>query len=771
MSSKGLLNKVTSQPRTRLLLVGAWVLLSIAWLVASDLILDTAQSAGVLSPFETVVYLLWRRAIFLAATGTLIYLLLGRQRRDNGNHHDQLRALVESSPAGTALTGPNGVLTYANPAFFRLFDVTPAIIGLTNIEDLLRGRVEGSIPSGMLPVAGKSEFTVRTQTPDGREQEMLCTITARLGSTDGYTVAVTDATESRRISRRFKLFTETLDGLSVGIAIGDATRSNLPLVYVNREFEALTGYTADECLGNSCSFLQGGDRQQSGVVAVRKAIAQQRPITVNLRNYHKSGSMFWNELSLTPLFDNSGRITHYVGMQRNVSDAREVTETLERAVYNDNITSLLNRQGFMKGLSELLMDPDNESVLVVKADIHNFHEFNTALGWDVGDALLIAVAERLSRMLPDHCIGRIGSNEFGVALPIRQGEAEATVTSVRRVLEGRYVLPGTTCEPLFAIGYTVGARHLRSRQVMQQASVALNEARASVFGETRRFDRETETTISERRRLTSELQEAVQNGDFIMQYQPKVDLPDGRIIGAEALVRWRHPLFGLQPPARFVGLAEETGLIVDIGDQALNQAVAFAAALNTGRAVPMPIGVNVSFAQFRRLDLVKSVETALNRHNAHPTWLQLELTESIYIAASPETLSVLERLRDLGVGLVIDDFGTGYSSLRYLADFPVNEIKIDRCFVTGLKEASVNRAVVEAILSMGAAKRAVVTAEGIETEEERRLLRDLGCHVGQGFLFSSPIPPEELRWIIDNDLRLPLVSAASAHQTIGIAAS
>lgn len=770
MAAKDFLSKIAVRPRMRLLLVAAWAACSVGWLVASDLILETAQTAGVLSPFETAVYLTWRRAIFLAATGTLIYLLLGRQRRGGGNMYDQLRALVETSATGTALTSSSGVLTYANPAFFRLFDVTPSIIGLTNVEELLRGRIDGPTGAGLLPVAGKNEFTVKLQLSDGREQEMLCTITARMGAYDGYIVSVSDATETRRVVRRYKLLAEAFDALNVGVCIADATRANLPLIQVNRQFELLTGYSADECLGSSCSFLQGGDRQQPGVQAIRKAISQNRPVTVSLRNYRKTGAMFINEVTLVPLVDSSGRTTHYVGVQRDISDLREVTETLERAVYNDTITSLLNRAGFMKGVSELLMDPDAEAVLVVKADIHNFHEFNTALGWDIGDALLIAVAERLTRMMPDRCVARIGSNEFGVAIAIRPNEAEMTVNAIRKGLEGRYILPGTTCEPLFAIGYTVGSRQLRARQVMQQASVALKEARSSVFGETRRFDRETETTISERRRLTSELQEAVQNNDFVMQYQPKVDLTTGHIVGAEALVRWRHPLFGLQPPARFVGLAEETGLIVDIGDQALNQAVAFAAVLNTGRSQPIRIGVNVSFAQFRRLDLVTSVKAALDRHGAQAEWLQLELTESIYIAASPETLAVLERLRELGVELVIDDFGTGYSSLRYLANFPVNEIKIDRCFVTGLQTVSVNHAVIEAILSMGAAKGASVTAEGVETEEERRALVALGCPIGQGFLFSSPIGPEALQALVEANTRLP-ITRVLAQPVVGMAAN
>ncbi len=755
MSVRELIGVAITRPKTRLLLVAAWLLVSLGWLVCSDFILSQAHYANMLSPFDTFVYTLWRRAIFLTATGTLIYLLLGRQRIGSIDSNDQMKELADTLLMGAALAGPSGVLRYANPAFFRLFDVTQAVIGQTSIEDLLRGRVDG-MRGGFLPAVGKAEFTLRKQTSDGRDLELLTTVIAGIGVVEGYIVTVADVTELRRITRRDALFGQALNMMPLATMICDPVRPGFPLVYVNHAFEELSGYTADEVLGNSCTFLQDTDKNQQALAAVRRAFTEQAAVSVTLRNYHKSGKIFWNELQFTPLINGSGQAVHYLGVSRDVTQFRDAKQSLEREVYNDNLTSLLNRRGFTQGVTDLLERQETDYLLLVKVDIHNFHEFNTALGWDAGDALLIEVADRLSRMLPGRCMGRVGSNEFAVAEQIEPGDAEAIVASIRHGLEGRYILPGTTCEPLFAIGFTSGARSLGTRQLMQQASVALNEARHSVFGETRRFDRETENAISERRRLTSELQEAVQNGDFLVHYQPKVDLPTGRIVGAEALVRWRHPLFGLQPPARFVPLAEETGLIVDIGDQALTEALAFAASINIGRAEPIPVGVNVSYAQFRRLDLVKTVERALLRSGADPSWLQLELTESIYISASSETLLVLERLRDLGVGLVIDDFGTGYSSLRYLAKFPVNEIKIDRCFVTGLKDASVNQAVVEAILSMGAAKGAAVTAEGIETEAERQLLLELGCPIGQGYLFSYPVGGEEFRWMLDGNVHLPM---------------
>jgi PAS domain S-box-containing protein/diguanylate cyclase (GGDEF)-like protein len=751
-----LIGAAITRPKTRLLLVAAWLLVSLAWLFCSDFILSEAHYAGMLTPFDSFIYMAWRRAIFLTATGTLIYLLLGRQRLGGIDGSEQLKELSDTLTIGAALAAPSGVLRYANPAFFRFFDVTQAVIGQTSIEDLLRGRVEG-MRGGFLPAAGKAEFTIRKQMTDGRELELLVAVMAGVGVLDGYIVTVTDVTELRRITRRDALYGQSLNTMPLATMICDPVRPGFPLVYVNQAFEQLSGYAADEVIGNSCTFLQDTDKNQDALAAVRKAFGEQKPVAVTLRNYHKSGSIFWNELQLSPLLNASGQAVQYLGVARDVTKAREALQSLEREVYYDNLTSLYNRRGFTKGVTDLLQQPDVDYLLLVKIDIHNFHEFNTALGWDAGDALLVEVADRLSRMLPGRCMGRAASNEFAVAEPIEAGDAESIVASIRHGLEGRYILPGTTCEPLFAIGFTAGPRSLGTRKFMQQASVALNEARHSVFGETRRFDRETENTISERRRLTSELQEAVQNGDFLVHYQPKVDLPTGRIVGAEALVRWRHPLFGLQPPARFVPLAEETGLIVDIGDLALTEALAFAASINAGRLEPIPIGVNVSYAQFRRLDLVKTVERALLRSGADPSWLQLELTESIYIAASSETLAVLERLRDLGVGLVIDDFGTGYSSLRYLARFPVNEIKIDRCFVTGLKDATVNQAVVEAILSMGQAKGAAVTAEGIETEEERQLLLGMGCRIGQGYLFSYPVSEDELRGMLDSGLRLPVV--------------
>ncbi|HEX4260528.1 MAG TPA: EAL domain-containing protein, partial [Acetobacteraceae bacterium] len=273
---------------------------------------------------------------------------------------------------------------------------------------------------------------------------------------------------------------------------------------------------------------------------------------------------------------------------------------------------------------------------------------------------------------------------------------------------------------------------------------ALAEARAAGSGETRRFDAGTEVAMRTRMRLTSELQQAIEDGDLRLHFQPKVDLATGAIVGAEALARWEHRLFGIQPPSRFIPVAEQSGLIAELGEWVLRRSARFAAALNQGRATPLPISVNVSPLQFRRGDLVRALERISLESGIRPQWLTLELTETVLAESSPERLATLQRLRDAGFGISIDDFGTGYSSLAYLRSFPVSEIKIDRSFVSQFGATRYNRAIIEAVLKIGASLDAAVCAEGIETEAERQRLLEMGCRLGQGYLFSRPVEERAL---------------------------
>ena len=317
-----------------------------------------------------------------------------------------------------------------------------------------------------------------------------------------------------------------------------------------------------------------------------------------------------------------------------------------------------------------------------------------------------------------------------------------------RSLAGRFTLPGADLKVRFAIGFLTGAPGADAMTLARQAGAALSDSKASPLRRACEFAAEREVKAHQRLQMTAELQRALSADELIYHYQPQVDLSNGRIIGAEALVRWQHVLFGLQQPARFIRVAEETGLILDLGASGLRKVAAFAVDMNRGRAQPLCFSFNVSAIELTHRDMVSFVRHVLEETGADPAWLTLELTESLLAEDSPEMLGIFQGLRELGIGLSIDDFGTGYSSLRYLERFPLTEIKIDRSFVSGSAHSAAKRVIVEAVIKLGSELRVRVVAEGVEQQTERDMLVAMGCSIAQGYLFSPPLPVDEFRMIV-----------------------
>ena len=526
------------------------------------------------------------------------------------------------------------------------------------------------------------------------------------------------------------------------IAIVDDPR--LPLTFVNRAFETITGYSRSEAIGQNCRFLQAADQLQPEIDLLDEAIARRAPVSVTLRNYRKDGSLFWNALRLLPVVDSFGRPTHYLGLMRDVTEARLAAERLSRAGQADPLTGILNRHAMLARVDELLANLVGR-LMVVKANVCGFHEINTGYGHDVGDGLLRQIAERLEALRPD-ALARSGGDEFAIAWRLTSAEpAQARVTALKAALEQPYVLPGATIEPHFALGFVVASPGADALALMRQSGTALHDSRAARLGEPREFDAESLARLRNRARLTGEIQHALANGEFRFHYQPKIELRSGRVVGAEALLRWDHGVFGPQHPARFIGLAEETGLILGLGQWGRREAARFAAELNAGRTQPLSVSVNVSVAELTHRDFADSLAEALAAAGADPAWLTLELTESLLADSSPPVLDLLKRLRTLGVGLSVDDFGTGYSSLRYLDRFPITEIKIDRSFVGELRLNAGRRIIVRAVIELGRELGVDVVAEGIECVADLEILRAMDCPLGQGFTFSRPLPPDRFK--------------------------
>jgi len=540
------------------------------------------------------------------------------------------------------------------------------------------------------------------------------------------TLLVAPPTEDQTLPA--ELFHSTLEQMSEGVLVADMKARGQPIVYVNRAFETITGYASNEAIGKNCRYLQGSDRLQPEITAIREAIAEGRACSVTLRNYRRDGSMFRNHLSLIPCAAQGGTAGYYVGLIRDVTGAQGI----------DRLTGLADRYGLLDRLNAIVAEL-SRSILVVKIDIAGFHEINSGFGYDTGDAVLCAVAQRLQQLRPT-AAGRTGADAFACAFIVEDEEAaSALIGSIKAILAPRYVLPGSDINIRFAIGSVMGQAGSDPLALLRQAGTALHKSKLNPVGTPCSFDGADEQTARNRIRITCELQRAVVEQELLFHYQPQVDLGSGALIGAEALLRWDHSAFGLQPPGRFVPLAEETGLILDIGAWGLRTVARFAAETNRGRPNPLKFSFNVSVAEFRTQDMVALVERVLAETSCKAEWLTLELTENLMVDRPFEIRESFRQLREIGVGLSIDDFGTGYSNLRYLETFPISEIKVDRSFVHDLAHNTARRIIAESVVRLGAALEINVIAEGIETESERTIMRAMGCPAGQGHFFSRPL--------------------------------
>ena len=538
-------------------------------------------------------------------------------------------------------------------------------------------------------------------------------------------------------------FLLALDHIGDGVLVADMRQRGQPIVQVNPAFEAITGYSAAEAIGKNCRYLQGNDRLQPEIAEMWAALAEGRECSVTLRNYRRDGTMFRNALRLVPFCDGSGQMTHYVGIIRDVTHAPGI----------DRLTGLLDRYGLLDQLAAIDV-PASSAVLLVKLDILRFHDVNNGFGYDVGDALLRSVATRLSTLVAA-AIARVGTNSFTLAFELGDvDQAGSIVDEILVLLRPRFVLPGASIAVQFAAGFAISFAGLDPLQLVRQTGAALQRSKAMPGHPPHPYAAADERDAHNRIRLASDLQTAVANQELLFHYQPQIDLGSGDVVGAEALLRWNHGAFGLQPPDRFIAVAEETGTILDIGAWGLHMLTAQAAKINRGRRIPIRFSFNVSVVEFMRRDMVAFVEQVLGETGCRPEWLTLELTENLMVPEPEEIRRAFGNLRRLGVSISIDDFGTGYSNLRYLESFPLSEIKVDRSFVHDLAHSAAKRVIVESIVKLGAALDIRVVAEGIETEAERAIMRALGCSVGQGYLFAAPMDDVAFQRLLDDGLAL-----------------
>ena len=426
-------------------------------------------------------------------------------------------------------------------------------------------------------------------------------------------------------------------------------------------------------------------------------------------------------------------------------------DQLARQAFRDPLTSLPNRALFMDRLSHALTRTERrgEQLAVLFLDLDRFKVVNDSLGHGVGDQLLIGVSQRLAACLrPEDTIARLGGDEFAILLEDVKDDKGPTSVADRLTgeLQQPFVVEGREVVITVSIGIAMStARRMTPEDILRDAELAMYHAKGKGKARYEVFDKSMNAPAKERMDLELDLRNAVARGEFILHYQPVVELPTGRITEVEALVRWKHPQRGLLFPADFVGLSEETGLIVPLGRWVLHEACRQTRQWQLAApATKLAISVNLSARQLQQPGLVDEIGEVLRETRLDPGALRLEITETVVMHDAPITLAKLEALKALGVQLAIDDFGTGYSSLGYLKRFPVDTLKIDRSFVKGIGRDVEDSAIVRAVITVAKSLGLSVTAEGIETADQLDQLRTLGCDHGQGYFFAKPMTSDRV---------------------------
>ncbi|MEE4159573.1 putative bifunctional diguanylate cyclase/phosphodiesterase [Pseudomonas viridiflava] len=548
-----------------------------------------------------------------------------------------------------------------------------------------------------------------------------------------------------------RLAATVFDAASEGIVIFDP---DYCILTVNQAFSRVSGYQPEDVIGRRVTDIASSRDARRHFQAIHQSLEQTGRWQGELVEARKNGELYPQWLQLNVVLDKAGKLSHIVGFFSDLSSRRAAEERMRYLAHFDELTGLANRSLFNERLREARerVRSGGRSLALLHINLDRFKLLNESLGHEIADQLLRHVARRLSSAMPEaDTIARLSGDEFAVLF-----DGYSNLSSLARVtnrLLGKLRVPLSVAGHELVISASVGISLLSdsAREVsalVSQANMAMQHAKHLGGNNFQFFTQSLQASTLERLQLEIQLRRAIEEQQLQVFYQPKLCLRTGRLDSAEALVRWHHPQRGMVAPGEFIGLAEETGLISAIGEFVLRQACWQACEWQRQGMAPIRVSVNLSVHQLRQGKLVSLVRQVLEETGLAPQWLELELTESQLLDSVEHIIVTFQQLRDLGVKLAIDDFGTGYSSLSYLRRFPVDYVKIDRAFISGLGDGTEDAAIIQAIISMAHSLGLKVVAEGVENQSQLEFLRSHGCDEVQGYLISRPIEATAMAGIL-----------------------
>lgn len=675
-----------------------------------------------------------------------------QRERELVESEDKYRNLVDNLPQRVFLKDRQSTYISCNRSYAHDLGIEPEdIVGKSDFELFSPEYAsEYRLSDDQIMLKGEIAELEEHYVIGGRDR-VVQTVKTPIRSADNAVVGILgifwDITEKKRAEEQLRQSAVVFENTADGVMVTDAENR---IIAVNKAFCEITGYSQADALGKSPSFRRSERQGGEFYSAMWDQIANTGRWQGEIWNRRKSGEIYPEWMTVNVVRDDEGRIGNYVAVFSDITQVKRSQMQLDHMAHHDPLTDLPNRSLLADRLEQAVhrAERTGNHVAVLFIDLDRFKNINDTLGHPSGDLLLQDVARRLQHMLRhEDTVARLGGDEFIVVVENieRPDFAESVASKIIEVLDTPFTING---QELF-IGASIGISLYPTdggnpSNLIKYADTAMYRAKEKGRNTYQFYTQELTDTVMERLALESSLRRALDAGQLELHYQPQVELSSGRIIGAEALLRWHHPELGMISPERFIPLAEEAGIILPIGEWVLEQACSQAARWCALYPEFERIAVNLSIVQLQRNDFVEKVRGVLQRTGLPAAKLELEITEGMLMQFPDITQVVLNGLRDLGVDLAIDDFGTGYSSLSYLKRFPIQILKIDRSFIMDIPADSNDAAITRAVIALGKSLQMKVIAEGVETAQQAEFLLQEGCNVGQGYYYKRSVSADEL---------------------------
>ena len=699
---------------------------------------------------------------FTSVPGGLLLILRNRRAAAEEGDGDPSRfeSMVNSAAYPFALLSTDFRIIEWNPEAERQLGTTRSnVLGspfLTLFEEEARARVTEQLEAA-LTTRVKKTFESHHVGEGGAQRVFLWSVSFVPHDRSGQLACVgQDVTgikhTEKEFSRQENLYRMLANNSSDLVGVHDLEGT---FTYVSPSCTTLLAYIQDHIVGKDPYQLSHTD-DWKGVQAALASARTGRHARTSLRFRTSNSGYTWFEMSVRPLYDNLGAIVQIQTSSRDISEQKAFESQLEHQALHEPLTGLPNRSLFLDRLKHALMRTRRAGgqIAAMFMDLDRFKIINDSMGHEAGDRLIQAVARRLEGVVREtDTVARLGGDEFGVLLEVgvTPNHAEEVAQRILEEIEPPFTFSGQEMYISASIGiaYSSDELDIDEEDLLRYADVAMYRAKGEGPGKFRVFDPAVDSSATGRLAMETDLRQAIDREQLFNVYQPIVSLETGRITGVEALVRWKHPERGLVGPDEFIPVAEETGLIVPLGYLVTRRACEalheFQAIVGSKRS--LVVAVNLSTRQFEQPDLDTEIMAILEETGTQPEQLRIEITESELMRDTGR----IGRLKELGLQIAIDDFGTGYSSLQYLRNLQADSLKIDRSFVSGLPEQPEDEAIIRTVVTLAGALNMDVTAEGIETEQQLAVLREIGAGSGQGFFFARPAPLEEIRQLLEQD--------------------